>query len=236
MERNIPTVSVVIPAYNEEKYLPRTLASLQKQTTLPFEIIVADNNSTDKTAQIAREYGAKVISVQTQGSVYAYAEGMKAAKGDIIACTDADTVVLPNWLAGITRVFKDEKVVGVTGAVKFEKTGFLQGVLEFLYSLFLRVHFLFGIGHTVGFNMAVRKSAFERIGGINIQFTMSSDVDLGVRLTKIGKVVYSPSIKVIPSTRRWEKSVGGTFIDYLKGYFYAVWLRRPPIVHQVAVR
>lgn len=230
------SISVVIPAYNEEKYLQKTLTSLKRQVLKPLEIIVADNNSTDKTAEIAKENGAKVIHVKPQGSVFAYAEGMKNAKGDIIACTDADTIVLPDWTKKIAETFSDEKVVGLTGSMQFDTSGMWEWILELAYDLFLRAHFFFGIGHTVGFNMAVRRSAFRKIHGINTAFTMSSDVDLGLRLSKVGKVVYNPKVRVIPSTRRWKKSVVKTIIDYFKGYFYTVWLRRPPAVEQAVIR
>lgn len=90
-----PAVSVVIPAYNEERYLAACLTSLQKQTLKNFETIVVDNNSTDKTAEIARRFGAKVVKELKQGIIPARERGFREAKAEIIARTDADTIVAP---------------------------------------------------------------------------------------------------------------------------------------------
>src|SRR5512143_1531574 len=95
------TISVVIPAYNEEKYLPRTLESLKKLDRKPDEIVVVDGGSTDKTASIAREHGATVITVAHRGIGFARDKGLMKATGDIVAYTDADTVVPHDWLTKI---------------------------------------------------------------------------------------------------------------------------------------
>src|SRR5688572_27853971 len=115
---DMPFMSVVIPAYNEEHYLSGCLESLQKQTYRRdrFEIVLADNNSKDKTAEIGRKYGAKVIKVRKQGHVFALRAGIESAKGEIVAATDADTIVSPNWLELIEKVFRDKEVVAVTGS------------------------------------------------------------------------------------------------------------------------
>jgi len=91
MKNGPPIISVIIPAANEEKTLPFCLASLKKQTFSNFEVIVIDNNSTDKTAAVAQKFGAKVVSEKKQGIIYARERGFQEAKGEIIARTDADT-------------------------------------------------------------------------------------------------------------------------------------------------
>ncbi len=95
-------VSVVIPAYNEEKLLKRCLVSLQNQTCQPFEIIIVDNNSTDATAKIAKEQGVIVIQERRQGIAWARDAGFKRATGDIIARLDADCIAPPNWIQKIS--------------------------------------------------------------------------------------------------------------------------------------
>ena len=67
MKNGSPAISVVIPAFNEEKYLPACLEALKKQTFKNYELIVVDNNSTDKTAQIAKKFGARVVKEKKQG-------------------------------------------------------------------------------------------------------------------------------------------------------------------------
>ncbi|GIW67100.1 MAG: hypothetical protein KatS3mg095_0998 [Candidatus Parcubacteria bacterium] len=80
-------ISVIIPAYNEEKGIENTLKRIPKEV---FEIIVVDNNSTDKTAEIAKKLGAKVVKEARQGYGYALQKGFKTAQGDIIVTLDAD--------------------------------------------------------------------------------------------------------------------------------------------------
>ena len=91
-------VSVVIPAFNEEQDIVRCLESLKVQSVPPYEIIVADNNSTDATAAIARKYGARVVPVKDQGISYARTGGFDAARGDIIARIDSDCAANPDWI------------------------------------------------------------------------------------------------------------------------------------------
>src|SRR5437879_410088 len=96
-------ISVVIPAYNEEEYLPKTLASLQAMDRKPDEVIIVDASSTDHTGQVIKKFGAKHILVQHRGIGFARQKGLEAATGDIVACTDADTTVPHNWLTRITE-------------------------------------------------------------------------------------------------------------------------------------
>src|SRR4029077_2365310 len=98
-----PRVSVVVPAYNEEKNLPLALASLLNQELKDFELIVVDNGSTDETPVIAKKLGARVIGENRRGVAHARQAGFLSSKGGIIATTDADTVVPPDWLSRIVR-------------------------------------------------------------------------------------------------------------------------------------
>lgn len=232
-------ISVVITAYNEEAYLPRCLRALvaSDYPKENFEIIVVDNNSTDKTAQIAKSFAAKVIGEKQQGYVFGLNTGMRAANNEIIAVTDADTAVSKNWLSEITSTFTDERVVAVTGgsnnlssipAVNFLMTSF--------FTLFLRTVFALGLPHLSGFNFAVRKEAFLKVGGLDLRFKMAPDVDLGIRLVKIGRVVYNPKMLVATSPRRWRDDPLKAVNEYVKGFVGAVILRRPPNVKQKVIR
>jgi glycosyltransferase involved in cell wall biosynthesis len=233
----LPRVSVVIPAYNEEKYLPQALSSLRQQSHKDFELLVVDNNSTDATKDIARKFGATVITEDRQGYVYALSRGLREAKGDVVAVMDADTRAFPSWVATIQKLFVDQEVVAATGAIRTSQLFSLgHFLIDGLYSLFLLLNFCIGKPHLSGFNFAVRREALEKAGGMNVQFTMSPDVDLGLRMKQYGKVVYAHSMVVLCSTRRFEGNALNTFLDYAKGYWYAVWLRKPPPVRQVAVR
>ena len=232
-------ISVVISAYNEEKSLPKCLDAITNQTFLKadYEIVVVDNNSKDKTVEIAKSYGARVIKEEKQGNTYAVSAGFNNAEGQIIASTDSDTIVSHNWLEVIYKAFEDKQVVGATGnAYIHSKNTVFDLFSEKFYEYFIKFNFLIGKVHFSGFNFAVRKSAFDQIGGIDEKFIMSPDVDLGLRMNKIGKVVFLNDMNVTTSFRRWKDNPLDAFITYTKGYIYSVWLRKPPPVKQTIVR
>lgn len=232
-------ISVVISAYNEEKDLKKCLDAIANQTmpSEDYEIVVVDNNSTDKTAEIAKSYGARVIKEERQGNTYAVSTGLSNAQGEIIASTDSDTVVANNWLEVIYKAFEDKRVVGATGnAYIHSKNSIFDSFSKIFYEYFLKFNFLIGKAHFSGFNFAVRKSVFDQIGGIDEKFIMSPDVDLGLRLNKKGKVVFLNDMNVVTSFRRWKDNPLDAFFTYFKGYIWSVWFRKPPPVKQTIVR
>ncbi len=196
--------SVVIAAFNEEDFLPKTLQSLKNQTYKgPVEIIVVDNNSTDNTASIAAKYGARVIKETTQGYAFACNKGFYSAKGDIIARADADYVLPDTWLEKIANQFaKDHSIIALGGpAYPLESTWlenifYYPGLLLWLYGLKI-----LGRGFLIP-NMAVKKEAFYKIGGFNTTIQFGEDNEICMRLKKIGKVAFCPHIYVYASTRR----------------------------------
>lgn len=232
-------LSVVITAYNEEKNLPQCLTAVTHQSISKeeYEIVVVDNNSTDKTADIAKGFGARVIKEQKQGYVYALSKGMNEAKGEIVAVTDSDTIVPKNWLETINKAFENSAVVAVTGIAQVEtKNTIMNTLYEKLYELFLRFNFLIGKPHLTGFNFAVRKKAFQQVGGMDEKFAMSPDVDLGLRMSKVGKVVFISKMRSLTSIRRWQEDPVKAFWTYFEGYLWAAWFRKPPPVRQNVIR
>src|SRR5262245_36697630 len=94
-----PRLSIVIIAFNEEKHIGPCLEAIAHQTVAPDEVIVVDNNSTDRTVQIASSYPfIKVIHETEQGMIPARNTGLDAAKGDLLARIDADTRIPPQWV------------------------------------------------------------------------------------------------------------------------------------------
>ena len=116
-----PRYSVVIPAFNEQECLGSCLASLSAQDyPAAFEIIVVDNNSTDRTPLIAAAAGAVVVSEPERGVCQARQRGTEVARGEIIISTDADTTFAPGWLSGIDLAFaRHPGAVAVAGPCRF---------------------------------------------------------------------------------------------------------------------
>lgn len=232
-------ISVVIPAFNEEKYLLRCLNAFnnQKYPKDRFQVTVVDNNSTDMTFQIAKKWGAKVVSEKRQGNVFALKRGMDEAKGDIIAVTDADSQVCPDWLSIIEKAFGDPDLVAVTGSVRMDaKSKIIGRSMDKAYTILMNIGAFIGKPNLSAFNLAVRRNAFLKVGGVNTLFEMSSDVDLGIRLRKIGKIKLVNDMRVVTSFRRWQRAFLSTLWDYIRGHIYAAWLHKPPPVKQSVVR
>ncbi|MCH7541578.1 glycosyltransferase [Patescibacteria group bacterium] len=227
-----PLISVVIPAYNEEKYLPDCLESLDNQT-LPrekYEVIVVDNNSTDKTAEVAQRYGSRLIGCQVQGVSASRAVGSAAAQGEIITGTDADTRVVNNWLEVILEAFEDSEVVALTGPVVPKEGATLAqraafGVGQKIYWL---VGKLWRKTYLYGMNFAVRRSAYENAGGFDPNLRAGEDTDLTERVSKFGNIKYDRRMKVYTSTRRLEEGYLKSFARYSWNFILLKLGKKPP--------
>jgi glycosyltransferase involved in cell wall biosynthesis len=200
-----PLISVVIPAYNEEKLLSHVLTSLKKQTfSHPYEIIVVDNNSTDRTGEIAKKYGATVILEKKQGYAQACNKGFYAAKGIIIARADADYVLPTHWLEVIWNVFqkKDQVLVAVGGPVYplegygWERLFTYPASVAWIYILKL-----FGRGFLFP-NIAMRKVDFLKTKGFNTDISFGEDMDMCKQLQSLGNVEINLHIYAYASMRR----------------------------------
>ncbi|TSC70698.1 MAG: glycosyltransferase [Parcubacteria group bacterium Gr01-1014_49] len=113
-------ISFVIPAYNEEKRLPRCLSAVERElarTPCDAEVIVVNNASTDRTGEVARGYSwVRTVDEPKKGLVRARHAGLEASTGDIIANVDADTMLPEGWLATVLAEFrKDDNLAALSG-------------------------------------------------------------------------------------------------------------------------
>jgi peptidoglycan/xylan/chitin deacetylase (PgdA/CDA1 family)/glycosyltransferase involved in cell wall biosynthesis len=224
MDKKTPLVSVVIPAYNEEESLPGTLKSLHTQDYPgEYEIVVVDNNSTDRTAPLAEELGARVVFEPRRGVSYARQTGFEAARGEYILTTDADALLPENWISRIVGEFeKHPEALAVAGAYVFDDGPVFLRTISLFYELIFRVW-----NSYAGVNLAVTKEAFNRVGGFNLALDFSEDTDLGRRLTKIGKVVRISSPRVRTSARRYIKlGILGGMAYYAALYLHTFYFPR----------
>ncbi len=233
MEKNSikssPLVSIVIPAYNEEKGVSKTIESVLKQDYSPFEVLVVDNNSTDNTKEVAREFGVRVLSEKNKGVAHARQLGFTEAKGDIIISTDADTIHPKNWISNIIKEFsRDPKIVAVGGLGEFYSgPPSARFASKYLFYPFLVVDKIFSGGWNLsGFNMAIKKDAFMKTGGFATNLHMGEDIDLSTKLRKIGKVVISKNISVKISGRRYKDGLLRGLWDYVPQVFSRFFLRK----------
>ncbi len=201
------TISLIIPAYNEEKYLPGCLESLQRYGQGKFlETIVVDNASTDGTAQAATRFpGVRVVREERKGLTHARQRGLQEARGDLLAYIDADSRISPMWAERIERAFgNDPGVVCLSGPYRYYDLGVFSRFWVMLYWYCLAVPtYLFTRTMVVGGNFVARKDALEKIGGFDTSISFyGEDTNIARRLRGVGRVRFSPLFYVYSSARR----------------------------------
>lgn len=218
-------ISVVIPAYNEQELLPSCLAAVLPQVrALAGECIVVDNTSTDRTADIARQAGCRVIHEPRPGVVFALQRGLHEATGDIVAFTDADTVIGPRWLEVVRTGFSNQQTVAITGPVVF--AGFrLLSAWRFFYRSIL-----------LGSNMAVRRTDGIAVGGFDARYNLASDIAFGWALRSRGMITYLPAMRVTTSSRRFQAKPFSTGFRYVLNHLWMVSFHRPLFWHFTPIR
>jgi glycosyltransferase involved in cell wall biosynthesis len=205
-------ISVVIPAFNEERYLPLTLMHLNRARDqlgtshdVQVEVIVVDNASTDSTAAVASALGACVVPVPEHNIARVRNGGASAASGNLLIFLDADTLVPESLLTRIVQVMEDQACVG--GAVDID-----YKPARFLIKVYLRMWRVLGqcLGMAQGALQFCRHDAFAALGGYDGSIFMGEDVDFYWRLGKLAKargqyLRYVKDIRVVPSCRRYDQ-------------------------------
>lgn len=213
-------MSIVIPAYNEESVIRQCLIAAIYQSMPAHEILVVDNRSTDRTAEIVRqmqlEYPESPIRLleqnETQGLIPTRNYGFDHAEGDVLGRIDADSVLEPDWVETVQAGFSDPEVAAATGPVVYYDMPMRRWGLKAddkMRQLVLKLarnqyHFLFGS------NMALRRTAWEKIRDRTCRDEkdeMHEDIDLSLHLAEQDLVIrYIPSMVSGMSARRLENS------------------------------
>lgn len=207
-------LSIIIPTFNEEKYLPILLREIKKQDFNDYEIIVADAGSTDKTVEIAESFGCKMA----KGGLPAEGRnsGANIALGDIFLFLDADNIFLPpNFLTKLLNNFK-QRNLGVASFPLYPKGNWFDKFAYGLYNWWTKITQNL-IAHATN-SVLVKKEIFEKINGFDKTIKIGEDHDFARRASKIGKFGFINTEPVLTSTRRFEKD--GRFKTYSK-YFLA---------------
>jgi glycosyltransferase involved in cell wall biosynthesis len=200
-------ISVIIPTFNEEENIAQCLVSLCHQTVprSEYEIIVVDGGSKDATCEIAKKYADKVFTQTSRKVGGARNDGVKEAKGEIIATTDADCILPPDWIKRIAEDFSDPAIVQLYGPVYPIEEGLGNRFSLFLANTFSRIgYYSRTFYYTLGCNTAFRKEAFIKSGMYRC-IDAGDDLEVAMRLKDLGNVRFDGKLKVGFSMRRYKK-------------------------------
>lgn len=201
------SITVVVPAYNEELHLVACLDSLACQSLKPDRVIVVDNNSTDKTAEIAGRYPfVTIIKEARQGRAYARNAGYNAVTTDIIARTDADMVLPPDWVEHIHRFYADP----AHQSYVWTSVGDFTNVRLRTYSNSVLRWFCFTLnrgmlGHNMlwGSSTALLRSQWQTVSSsMCLADTIHEDLDLSIHLAARGYRIWLDYSIAPPATIR----------------------------------
>jgi len=212
----IPRWSVVIPYFNEEGFLPATLAGLSAQTHRPFRVILVDNGSTDSTPALARAWASgqqaiqtTLLSEPTPGQVHALAAGVAAVDTEFVAICDSDTLYPPGYLDAATAQM-DAAPQSTVGFIAHDTHADPDGMQE-RAGRWLYTHVIPRIlrkqAHGGGYAHLMRTAPFKASGGYSAALWpyVLKDHELVHRLTKQGHIGYATDLWVRPSDRRTDR-------------------------------
>ena len=233
LSKGTPEVSVVIPAYNEEASIVQTLASLcYNITSRSVEIIVVNNNSKDKTEELAKACGVTCILETTQGITPSRNAGLAKAKGKFILNADADTIYPKTWIERMVKPLDNDKVAITYGRFSFIPVGSTSRFTYFFYEYFSdlsKIYFKIFESEAVnvyGFNSGFRREQGLQVDGFNHPPTANEDGFLAHKLIKkgFGKIYCVSSSRAIVWTSDRRIQIDG-------GLIKGTWKRVKRILH-----
>lgn len=214
------TFSLIIPVYNEERHIRRCLEAVSRQTIMPNEVIVVDNNCTDNTVAIAKEFPfVTVITESRQGHGFARSAGFNTAHGDVLGRIDADSRIAKNWVAVALAAFtQDAELAGVTGYANTVVLPIFRWPKSTLLSrtYFWFVHARFRTVTMWGANMALRRDWWLKVReSVSLNDNMvHEDQDVSLILA-----AYGAKIQVLPNLRITTNGQGYRYLPKLLKYY-----------------
>lgn len=234
----LPRLSLVIPAYNEERFLPRLLDTVDEAAlrytrgAAAIEVIVADNASTDRTAEIALQRGCRVVPVEKRSIAAARNAGGSAARGEIVGFVDADMRIHPGTFDAIETALASDRIVGGSTGITLERWSLGLAVT---FALLLPAVWLTRFDTGVVF---CRRSDFEAIGGYDESLRLAEDVAFLYALRGIGRkngmrLTRLKHVKAVASTRKFDDHGDWHYLTTLPRWLVAFLFRRPGALGEI---
>lgn len=205
-------ISIIIPTYNEEKLIESTLRQFENKITVPYELIVADGGSTDRTVEIAKAYATKVVPVSgAEGAHPTIARGRntgaQAATGDFFVFLDADCrVESPETFfpAALAQFEHNPKLVALSSAIKVLPS-VARPADDFFCAIMNGVYYILNnvlrIGSASGEFQMIRATAFRAVNGFEEHLVAAEDAHMFYRLSKVGRAKMDPDLVVYDDGR-----------------------------------
>ncbi len=211
-------LSIIIPTYNEEKYLPKLLDCIKKQTYKDYEIIVGDGDSKDKTKQIAKNYGCKIV--KGGSPAMGRNNGAGAAKGNILLFLDADSLIDKNFLKDSLMDIENRKI-DVGGSRLYPVSGkLIDNIFLGTFNVWIDATQFF-YPNACGTGIFCKKELHKKIRGFDETIKLSEDMDYVKRCGKYGKFRILKNKGITYSMRRYDKE--GRFKVGLKLFLSALY-------------
>lgn len=205
MSAALPTVSVVIPTRDDAPALAECLGCLARQSVAPWEVVVVDNGSSDRSAAVAAEWGARVVTEHRVGIPAAAATGYDAARGQVIARLDADSRPDVDWVERIaTRMAADPDLAALTGTGHFvDLPAWSRGATSAAYLGAYYVLCYLALAHVPlwGSSMAVRRESWRAVRAAVSREDVHDDLDLAFALGPHRRIRFDPALRVGVSAR-----------------------------------
>jgi len=195
-------ISIIIPTKNEEELLPKLLRSIQLQNYDDYEVIVADADSSDRTREIASDYGARVVNGGMPGP--GRNAGAGAASGDLFIFLDADVIIPPHFLSNLHKEMQERYIDVATCAIKPLSDIQLDRIIHKLINLTILANLRVD-PKAFGFCIFITRRLFERIGGFDETIKVAEDNDLVKRASEFRPLKFLNSTFLHVSVRRFEK-------------------------------
>lgn len=215
-KRAKPQISVIIPAYNEEKYILKTLQSLANQEYPDFEVIVVLSGCTDKTEDVVKrfiklrpELNISLVTEPKLGVSLARNKGAKYARGNILFFLDADTYLDYNCLFKINQYMNSDFAIGTCHSKPIPKK-FLFSIIVGFKNMIHRLRLVKGIHGT----FICHRGHFEKVAGYNEELVIMEHRDLILKLLPFGKYLWIPTAFATTSMRRWQQNGTLTTLFY----------------------
>ena len=196
-------ISIIIPALNEENYLPKLLDCIKKQTYTDYEVIVADAHSTDNTRKIAKKYGCKIVKGGCHPGI-ARNDGAKIAKGDVLLFLDADSMIEKNYIKSALDEISKNKLDAAGSYLYPSTNNSIDKLILVIFNAWILATQYF-YPNACGTGILCKKWLHEKINGFDETIKLSEDMDYVKRAGKIGKFRIIKNLKIIYSMRRYAE-------------------------------